>query len=351
MNSVAPYLKHSEPSNIATNARMMLSLILLAFVCVAADLIVGMRGIDVGTDTYVYAQFFESLRGGPAQTRFEPGFLFLTELLSACGFSVKAYQLILFATLLCMAFLAARRYFDYLGGGRGYMTFLSACLMMLLFSPMFVNASINAMRQGLAALPVFAALLCFQQRQWRGFFLYGVVACCFHYSSLLYLACAPLLLLNVRLQRIAAIFAFVAYCTGLTMVVVRSAVPALYNAVMDYSLSANYRSGVRIDFAVFSIFWYLLPFLLSGLVRKPFNQRIKDSTSVYLVMVLPFFIMGWGNFSNRYLLPAYLAASLMVAALLFHNRLSMLRNPILLRGALILSCAAFLYYVTNQVVV
>jgi hypothetical protein len=160
-----------------------------------------------------------------------------------------------------------------------------------------------------------------------------------------------MLLINLRLLRIAAVLAFVAYCTGLTMIVVRAAAPFIYNSVMDYSLSSNYHSGVRIDFAVFSIFWYVLPFILAPMVHKPFNQRIKDSTAVYLVMLIPFFLVGWGNFSNRYLLPAYLATSLIVAAILCHSRFSPLRNPLLLRGGLVISCAVFCYYVLNQVVV
>jgi hypothetical protein len=68
-------------------------------------------------------------------------------------------------------------------------------------------------------------------------------------------------------------------------------------------------------------------------------------------MLLPFYLLGWGNFSNRYLLSAYLAISLMVAAMFFHSRVSILRNPILLRAGLIVSCAVFYYYVSNQVLV
>jgi hypothetical protein len=351
MNPATPYFERPIPTSIETNARAMLSLMLIAAACLFADLLIGMRGIDIGTDTYVYASFFESLRGGLPDTRFEPGFLLTTRLMSALGLSVNGYQMVLFAILLLTAFAATRRYFNYLGGGHGYLTFLSASLMLLFLSPMFVNASINAIRQGLAALLVFAALLAFHQRQWRNFIVYGLLATGFHYSSILYLALAPLLLLNLRVLRIAAAVTFIAYCSGLTMIVVRSATPFLYNWVMDYSLSANYRSGVRIDFAVFSIFWYALPFMLARFVHKPFSQRIKDSSAVYLVMLLPFFILGWGNFSNRYLLPAYLATSLVVAAIICHSRLTPLRNPLLLRCGLVFSCAVFCYYVINQVVV
>ncbi|HKT29556.1 EpsG family protein [Dyella sp.] len=347
----ASYVGYSRPSNITTNARVILSIILLVPVFLFTDLVVGLRGIDVGSDTAVYAKVFSELRNHLVESRFEPGFLLLTRLLSGLGFSLQAYQCVLFGLLLVMVVLASRRYFDYLGSSRGFFTFLSASVMFMLFSPMFVNASINAVRQGLASLPVFMALLAFHQRQWRDFFIFGIVATCFHYSSLVYLACAPLLLINLKFLRIAAIIGFIAYCSGLTLIVVRSAVPSLYDAVMDYELGSKYKSGVRIDFALFSIFWYLLPLFLSGLVRKPYSTRLKDSTAVYLVMLLPFFLLGWGNFSNRYLLSAYLAISLMVAAIFFHSRLSMLRNPILLRVGLIVSCAVFYYYVSNQVLV
>lgn len=347
----ASYAEYSRPSNITTNARVMLSVILLVPVFLFTDLVVGTRGIDVGSDTAVYAMVFHEMRHSLAQSRFEPGFLLLTRFVSGLGVSLQVYQCVLFGLLLLATVLASRKYFDYLGSSRGFLTFLSASLMFMLLSPMFVNASINAVRQGLASLPVFIALLAFHQRQWRDFFIFGVIASCFHYSSLVYLACAPLLLLNLKFLRVVAILGFIAYCSGLTLVVVRAAAPFIYDSVMDYELGSKYKSGVRIDFALFSIFWYLLPLMLAGLVRKPYSQRLKDSTAVYLVMLLPFFLLGWGNFSNRYLLSAYLAISLMVAAIFFHSRVSILRNPILLRAGLFVSCAVFYYYVSNQVLV
>ena len=351
-NPLNPYVDYVAPSNVTTNARVLLSVILIVVAGLFADIIVGTRGIDVGSDTYVYAGFFQSLNGaGGYETRFEPGFVLVTRILAAIGFSIAGYQMMLFGLLLLTAVFAARYYHEYLGARQGLLTFLVASLMFLLFSPMFVNASINAVRQGLAALLVFTALLAFQRRQWGTSFMYGLLATSFHYSSLMYLVFALLLLINIKLLRLVAVVAFIAYCTGLTMIVVRAASPALYNAVMDYSEASKFRAGVRIDFAAFAILWYVLPLVLAPMVRKPFSGHLKDSTAVYLVMLLPFFAVGWGNFSNRYLLPAYLAASLMVAAVFCHNRLSIMRNPILIRGGLIVSCAAFAYYVTNQVII
>lgn len=346
-NSLAQYSDETS----TRNAWIGLSVILVLVACLIAASLVGMRGINVGTDTHEYAGFFETIANGRSETRFEPGFVLVTRLLAATGIGVIAYQWALFGILLLTVWVASRRYFDYLGGERGYLTFLTASLAFLFVSPMFVNAAINAVRQGLASLLVFAALLAFHRRQWRAFIGFGILATGFHYSALLYLACAPVLLLGIRSMRIIALLGFLAYCTGLTMVVVRSAVPALYVAVMSYSPEATYRAGVRIDFAVFSIFWYMLPYLMSGLVREPFRQRIKDSTAVYLVMLLPFFLVGWGNYSNRYLLPAYLTASLIVAAIFCNGRTPFLRNPLLLRAGLIVSSFVFCYYVTYQVIV
>ena len=335
----------------AANARAMLSLLLLLAVCTVPIIVVSSRAIDVGTDTHVYASVFLAMRHGLMETRFEPGFVALTRLASATGMSVAGYQATLFGVLLVGAAIAARRYYVYLGSTRGFLTFLSAILLFLFVSPMFVNASINAVRQGLAAPLVFAALLAFHHRKWRSFVLLGAAASSLHYSSLLYLAFAPVLLLSLRKQRIIAGVGFLAYCSGLSMMMVRAGVPVLYNEVMNYSVDAVYRAGIRYDFALFALFWYLLPFMASRLVYSPFSERIKQSTAVYMVMVLPFFLLGWGNFSNRYLLVPWVAASFLVAAMVCHSRTPLLRHPVLLRGGLVMASGVFCFYVTHMIII
>lgn len=329
----------------------MLSILMLLAVAVFGCWLVGMRSPDVGTDTNTYAGFFQNQNDQGMETRLEPGFVYLTYVLWKMGVGVTGYQTALFVLLLGTIVVSTRRYFSYLGDSRGYLTFLSAAVMMLFISPMFVNASINAVRQGLAALLVFTSLLSFQQKRWGGFVLFGALASSLHLSSLLYLLFAPVLLFGTRMQRAIAVTAFALYVSGLSMVLVRALIPSLYEVVMSYTANSYFRSGVRIDFAVFSIFWYLLPHALAPLVRAEYRERIKDSTAVYLVMMLPFFGIGWGFFSNRYLLPAWLSASLILAAMVVHSRVSLVRHPLLLRFGLLVSCAAFYYYVTHEIVI
>jgi len=334
------------------NARAMLGLMLIAAVIVFADLLVGTRSIDIGSDTYVYAGLFHAMgHQGLVVSRFEPVFYYLTALIAWLGVSLTAYQSTLFLVMMGTVVVATRRYYAYLDSEGRYMTFLVASLLFLFISPVMANATINVVRQGLASLLVFTALLCFQQRQWRAYFLWGLLATGFHYSSVLYLLCAPALLFKPRLLRAVGILAFLAYCSGLTMLLIRALVPAAYTLVMKYDGSATYHTGVRLDFAVFSLFWYLLPYGVAWLVREPVREQIKRTTAVYLVLMLPFFAVGWGSFSNRYLLPAWLSVSLILAAICCNNRLSPLRNPILLRMGLVAACGAFYFYVSHGFVI
>lgn len=328
-----------------------LSLLLLLAAFTFGCWLVGSRAIDVGTDTSAYARFFEGIGPNPIQTRMEPGFVLVSYVFKHIGLSLKGYQAGLFGLLLVFASVASRKYFRYLGGERGFLTFLCASVMLLYLSPMFVNGSINAIRQGLAALLVFASLLSFQQRRWGQFIAFGAAASSLHLSTLLYLLCAPALLLNARMLRYVAAVAFLAYVTGLSMKAVQVAAPPLYTFVMQYAFNPDYRSGVRVDFAVFSIFWYLVPHALAPLVKEPYRETVLRSAAVYLVMVMPFFIVGWGSYSNRFLLPAWLSVSLILAAVLRFNRIPTLRNPMLIRLGLLASCVVFYFFIKNSVVI
>ncbi|MDI9240257.1 EpsG family protein [Lysobacter sp. LF1] len=352
MNASVDMLSAPQPRRQAdAPAAAALSALLLIAVALFGLWLVGMRSPDIGTDTHTYAGFFENQNEQGVETRLEPGFVYLTYLLWKLDVGVIGYQIVLFALLLGSIVVSTRRYFDYLGDTRGYLTFLGAALMLLYVSPMFVNASINAVRQGLAALLVFTSLLSFKERRWWSFVIYGAIASSLHLSSLLYLVFAPVLLFGTRMQRVIAATAFVMYVTGLSMALVRALIPGLYEVVMSYTANSYYRSGVRADFALFSIFWYMVPHALAPLVRAEYRQKIKDSTAVYLAMMLPFFGIGWGYFSNRYLLPAWLSVSLILAAMLVHSRIPLVRHPLLLRFGLLLSCAAFYYYVTHEIVI
>lgn len=313
--------------------------------------LVGSRSLEIGSDTETYAGFFESLDHGVPDTRLEPGFAYLSYGLRLLGLGVPGYQAALFALLLLGVAIAVRINHRAFPPTQAYATLLCASLLWLFVSPMFVNASINAIRQGLAAPLVFAALLCFQQRRWWGFALLGAIAASLHVSSLLYLLCAPALLLRPTALRAVAALTFLAYISGVSMKVVGVVSPTLYTTVMEYTANDNYRAGVRIDFAVFTIFWYLLVLAVSPWVQPAARKPLQDAASAYLVMVLPFFMIGWGYFSNRYLLPGWLAVSLILGAACCYSRIAPLRQPLLLGVGLALACGVLFFYVSRGIVI
>ena len=328
-----------------------LGVVWLLLVALFGCWLVGSRSLEIGSDTETYAGFFESLDQGVPDTRLEPGFAYLSYGLRLLGLGVPGYQAVLFALLLLGVAIAVRINHRAFPPTQAYATLLCASLLWLFVSPMFVNASINAIRQGMAAPLVFAALLCFQQRRWWGFAVLGAVAASLHVSSLLYLACAPALLLKTTALRAVAALAFVAYISGVSMKVVGVVSPTLYTTVMEYTANDNYRAGVRIDFAVFSVFWYVLVLAVSPWVQPAARKPLQDAASAYLVMLLPFFVIGWGYFSNRYLLPGWLAVSLILAAACCYSRIAPLRQPLLLGAGLAAACGVLFFYVSRGIVI
>ena len=236
MNTVqARYLQTSRRSQGEAMARWWLGMILLGGVALFACWLVGTRPLDIGSDTETYAGFFENLVQGMPETRLEPGFVYLSYALYKLGLGVTGYQFALFGLLLAMVALAVRRYRFYLETPVSWQTLLCASLMLLFISPMFTNASINAIRQGLAAPLVFVALLGFHRRRWGTFALAGALAASLHLSSAMYLACAPALLLSTRWLRVVAAGAFLAYVSGISMLAVRAGAPGFYDVVMEYT--------------------------------------------------------------------------------------------------------------------
>lgn len=340
IDSIMGIKKYNHGASYASIIRLALRIIVLAVICTGTSILVGSRGIDVGTDTSSYIQVFKWSK--EAFPYFEPGFSVVTYGLAQLGLGQAGYLTGLYLVLLATVLVSTRKYWQYLGREQDYLVFLAASLMMLFLSPMFTTASINILRQGLSALLVFTALLSFHQRQWWQFVFFGIVAASFHYSALNYLFFAPVLLLGRRMVWPVAIVSAVLYLSGLSEIMVKIAVPSAYTFLINYG---NYEGGIELKDALFSLFCLAIPFLLSDLTYSPYNQRIKSSGAVFLVMLLPFFAVGWGGYPTRYLFTAWLSLSLIVAAIICNSRVTLLRTYLFNGVGLIVSSAVFYIYI------
>ena len=61
--------------------------------------------------------------------------------------------------------------------------------------------------------------------------------------------------------------------------------------------------------------------------------------------------MNYTNSLAAHMLPAWLAVSLILAAIVCNNRISILRHPLLIRIGLIAACVVFYFFVTRGIVI
>jgi len=346
-------LPMSTPARATVSERVVGSILRWAPLTVSTILtawIIGARPPEAGTDTQMYARFYEMLGRGPVETRLEPGFVIVSSLARSVGLPLFGYQFLLAMILACAVLVAVWSFWRSIGAKGGWWNFVHCSAAFLLLSPVFSNASINAIRQGLASFLIIGGILAVQRKAWITAIALSLLATAFHFSSAIFLPFLFVLGVRPRWQALILALHVGAYLSGVTRSLVRAMFPSAYRFVMDYNSYADYEAGIRWDFALFTFGVYLLLLWSAQFCRSDLRPGYLNCLSVYLVMSLPFFWVGWGNFSNRYLLPAWLAVSLFAGFLTAYSRIKQFREPAVLLASVAISVAVFAHYVANGIV-
>lgn len=281
-------------------------------------ILVGSRDLSIGTDTERYAAWYKVIADCHCfYGNIEPGFNLFGLITSLFTDSVGGYFFAISLALFVMLNLVARKVtrLDSQIGQKEKKLLFTLILLAFFLSPFFVSAHINAIRQGMAAFMLFYALLSFQEKSWGKFILGSVLAMSFHISSIMYLVLFPLLMLPIWILLVILAGMSVIYASGLSEVIV-SSVSGLFNLplhdyVTQYRADVAYQSGVRCDFLIFSLLGVGF-----GLLGRYFsnNKAIIDSLlKIYIVLLIPFLMLGYANFSNRYVYTAWLFLSILTA--------------------------------------
>jgi hypothetical protein len=112
-----------------------------------------------------------------------------------------------------------------------------------------------------------------------------------------------------------------AYLMNINQYILRY-IPYIYSKIMNYGLS-GYKQGTRYDFALFTVgIGIIMHFLSKLLLSSEEQNKFSPLLSIYWLLAFPFFIMGFGAYSDRYLLPSWLWMSILttVFALLYFKR-------------------------------
>lgn len=299
--------------NVFIRPGKILLLLLFSLVLVSpAVYFVALRESWVGTDTQNYIFFFQRAEVcGCIPEEMEFLFGLVAWFVGSIGGGEEVFFGIISAIQFFLAVVLAislGRYLEYKNSTFAFCLFF---ISLLLVFPFFLSMQVNVLRQGVSALFVANAAIFFQQRKRLLFISFCLLAIGFHYSALMYVATIPILCLSYKRIKWIFIFLIVFYITGLSEQFVRVISEGLglplYQFLSDYGSDSDYRSGVRLDFIVFSVFPLLL---LGGLGKIQFTDlgaaRLQKIASVYLVLMVPFLVLGWGSYSDRYALGAWL---------------------------------------------
>lgn len=282
------------PQESESSKRPLISLCYLLFFagCVLTVLSIGTRSIEIGTDTYVYADEFKAaFHGQSVPGDHEPLFVTLVKALSVTSSPVFLFTVI--AAIFVVGFIVASR--------RMYSGLEVVILFYIwLSTPFFWALSTNVLRQGVALGFVLASFFALCQDR-RGLFLaLGIIACGFHSSSIALLGVA-FLCRNVDIKYLFAFWV-------VSMLLPLFTVPTqLFEAIVPvaskiglgryfeqylYSDPGEYEVGFKLRFVVFSVAPVLayLYWKRSNLVDESTEWLVKTYVAMNSLACLSFHI-------------------------------------------------------------
>lgn len=296
----------------------------LSVVILIVSYVVGYRDLSVGADTSTYANKF--LHGASCKCfgSSEPGFEAFLYPMYFVSLSPQNIFMIISILIYLLVFFIAVKAVRNLGGNReyGYREYIMIFSMFIML-PLVFQVHVNAIRQGLSALFLLVSFFYILESNRKVSFLYLLLSALFHYSALLIIPFYVLFFyFNFRVNYVYAssIFIFLIlsflYLLGFSEDLVRYLsgffnIP-LWDAVKSYGEFSGYKVGVRYDFYFYS-FTLMLPVFLYSI----YNVNVRKYFSFLVVAMIPFLILGWGAYSNRYLLNVWLYISFGVICLVF----------------------------------
>lgn len=304
------------------------------FLQIFLSLFMGYRDLSIGTDTYRYAEYYQALNDcltlcGEHEIGFQIfGYIFAyTEQTVATYFFGISLFIFLMLNIVSLKFVTIFNLtFEQ---NRDYCLFLLLIFFIFLLSPFFVSAHINAIRQGIASFFVYLSLLFFITKNWKLFLFSALIASSFHHTASMYLAFSPLLLLTLNRLILIVVLLTISYLSGISEFLLHYLSDmtglGIYEKVINYQSHVTYQRGIRWDFTLFSLFLALIPYLIYRyLVIDKFKDGLVAALKIYLLLLIPFFLLGYAAFSDRFLYTAwlylpFLAAATLISARYFNN--------------------------------
>lgn len=304
-----------------------LTLILTIISLTILGFYIGHRDIWVGADTAAYIQAYlqtlTCLCRGDRELGFELFSLFIAYFGLSSQMFLSIISIISFMLIITLCHRISSEFsFDNIKQNNYRTPVFLFLVGLILLSPMTSSAQFNGLRQGLSAFALAVFIFEIYRKNYKSAILFSIIAISFHNSSIMYIisvlsfayiirSITPFLLLLIM----SLLFSM--YVSGTSEFLVQYIFPSVYEFVNDYGQHASDRlqSGVRWDFAIFTLVLILISFIIlprSGSKIDAKNWRIFVLTTS---TILPFFILGWGYFSNRYLFTTWILLIILIGTI------------------------------------
>ena len=275
-------------------------------------ILASLRDFSVGSDTSRYVGYFLSATESD-HTRHEPGFNAFVN--AVASFSEEPRVFLFFVVIIVTTLLAAAfyKYFRFLfnttPGPGDILIFLS----LTLFSSWYFVAFANGIRQGISISALYLALYFLSvERKLFVSLTFFIFSASFHLSSFLLLPFVLFVFFPFRFVFFFwLVFGFF-YPLGINEFLVKFVSEffglGLYESIRFYSITvseagAGRYEGFSISFFGYTILWPLVFFFLASstrLLSELEKSRWFVIVKVYMILCFPYFVFGFGPFSNRY---------------------------------------------------
>lgn len=165
-------------------------------------ILVGFRGINVGSDTWFYAHGFENIANqnsvleAIANSRYETGFVVLNYIFAKIGFSYNMFQV----TITFFLCISIGKFFKRYCSNVWVASFVFYTLRYML-GPM------NTVRMWIAIAILLFSIPYLQRKRWIQFCIIIVIASLFHSTALIFLVLYPLCKMKITKKKIVLLYA------------------------------------------------------------------------------------------------------------------------------------------------
>jgi len=326
-------------------------LLLLALIPVVLFLAysVSMRDYSVGTDTKTYSNIFYDIVGG-SEVRYEAGFVLLVNIVGGIVSSDRFFFGIVFLIVLygyISSYRVVAKETD-LHVWYGY----SLLLGLTLLSSWFLVSTTNSIRQGMALPFLYLSIFSTLNGGYFRSILFFAISVSFHFSSLLILPFILLLLLPFNILAFVYLLSSILYFSGGSEFLVKYFSELfdlpLYSFVKNNVAILEKYYGFSLDQYIYTNFWFFVGYALVifDFVDSGKRKVLKDILSVYMILCLPYFSLGFGGVSNRYAMLAWAFVPLLQTFLILSFSVSKRVKSFL--SFLVLVMGVFFYFLKTR---